>query len=531
MSDLLKSGLATVAVLLIALSFPVRSGAQEAALDHFIDGVEAFDFGNYENAEGSFKKAIDLAPENLEYQYYLGLTYSAMDRDEDALQIFKSIAEKSPSEGLNAYFEMAAIYTKQRRYQDALDTLDLAEKAAPDQPRVFLEKGIAYKNLGDYENAVANLNRAKALDPSLEQVVDYNIAGVYFEGGEFDRAEEMFQKVIEMDPDSIVAENARQSIANLDKARRARKPWYVWSTFAWGYDTNVALDARDGVSIRLEGQPDDKEDQFQIFQLNGGYKIINRQDLELGIGYQLRTTGYKKWIDYNLFGHRPYAFLRVVHNPVIFRFMYEPSWWYEGGDEHHQDDGFYLTFGDNSEKFLQMHSFRPSITFLEPYDMQTSVTVDYQIRNYSDALVYGLDSDSDLYSGSIIQSFRIPNTQCYPSVGYKYLRENADDSRESYRYHSGHAGVSARLFWEIWGDAALSYTQIQFNSNPDYREDGRRRDKQLQFVGTLRRAFTDYFYLSLYYSYTDNDSNVSSDGTDPFEFDKSVYAGLLTFVY
>ena len=532
MNELRNSGLSTVVVLLIVLSFPLLSHGQETALDHCVDGVEAFDFGDYDNALMSLQKAVQLEPDNVEYLYYLGLTHSAMGQDKEAIQVFESVVAKEPVEGANAYFEMASIHSEKRRYQKALDVLDRAEKALPDNPRVYLEKGVVYRDMKDYENAVVNMNRARALDPDLAQVVDYNVGGVHFEKEEFDQAEEMFEKAITVDPESVVAENARQSIANLDKARRSRKPWYIWSTIAWGYDTNVSLDARDGVQVRLPDQPSNKKDQFQIFQVNGGYKIVNRKDLEVGLGYQFRTTGYKKWVAYNLTGHRPYAFFRYQRNPVIFRFMYEPSWWYEGGnDGSAQDHGFYLTFGSSSDKFLQSHSFRPSVTFLEPYDMQTSITADYQIRDYSRGLVYGLDSDSKVYGASIIQSFKIPGVECYPSAGFKYFQENADDSEDSYRFGAIHASVSGKLFWEIWGNVTGSYGKIKFNNNSDFKLDGKRDDDQWQIGGSLRRAITDFLYLSAYYSYTDNDSNVSYGGNDPFSFDKSVYAGLLTFLY
>ena len=533
MSELLKRCFSTVVVLLVVLTLPALSPGQETALDLFIDGVEAFDFGDYETAVGSLKKAVELEPENLEYQYYLGLTHSAMDHDDEALEVFKSIVEKAPAEGLNAYFEMAAIYTKQGKHDKALDVLNLAQEAAPENPRVYFEKGLVYKNLADYETAVDSLSRAKTLDASLAQVADYNIAGVYFAEGKLEQAEQTFEGVIAAAPETVVAENARQSLENLERAKKARRPWYVWATLAWGYDTNVPLDSRDGVAIsRLEGQPDDDGDPFQIFQCNGGYKIVNRPDFELGVGYQLRTTGYKNWTDYNLFANRPYAFLRYESDPVIFRFMYEPAWYYEGGsDDNFQDEGLYLTFGSSSEKFLQLHSFRPSVTILEPYDLQTSITADYQIRDYSDSRVYGLDSDSDLYSVSIVQSYRIPNTNCYPSIGYKYLKENADDSKESFHYNAGVIGVSSELFWKIWANLSMSYAKIEFNRNTDYKENGKRDDDQWQFSGSLRRALTDHFYLSFYYSYTDNDSNVSSNGDDPWAFGKSVYAGLLTFSY
>ena len=44
-------------------------------MDFFMDGVDALDMENFEEAARLFKKAVALEPGNLEYQYYLAVAY------------------------------------------------------------------------------------------------------------------------------------------------------------------------------------------------------------------------------------------------------------------------------------------------------------------------------------------------------------------------------------------------------------------------------------------------------------------------
>ena len=113
MHRVINSCCSLVTLLLICLCFPLTLPAQQSALNYFVDGVEAYDMADYEEAIRSIEKAIELNPSNLEFQYYLGLTYSAMDRGEDALKVFDSIVREEPVKFQKAYFE---IYTLRKTF-------------------------------------------------------------------------------------------------------------------------------------------------------------------------------------------------------------------------------------------------------------------------------------------------------------------------------------------------------------------------------------------------------------------------------
>ncbi len=524
MDWVLRRSFFPIILLAIFLSFSPLASAQQSAMNYFVNGVEAFEVGSFQEAISSLEKAIDLEPSNLEFQYYLGLTYSAMKRYEDALKVFESIVDKEPDRFRKAYFEIAAIYAKQGEYQKTIDTLALVEEKDPKDVRIYLEKGYAFQRLKDYDQAIESFNKAKDLEPKMLQAVYYNIAAVYFEAEAFDRAGEMFTKAIEVDPATPIAANARQSIINVRGAKRARRPLYVSASFAWGYDDNVLLKPLEQAAVisPVTGQALNEGDEFQTFLLRGGYKFINRKNIEVGAGYSLYITGYDDLFESNVLGHIPHLYLQYREDPIYFRIQYDFSYYYSGGRENGQDVGFYLT--DCSDDRLRMHSVMPTITIVEPYGLKSEITLNYQDKEYLD----GVTPDASHYSAGIVQSYKIPNKELYLRLGYKYGDEDASVEESSYSYHEGLLGLSSPIYREIWGDISLTYGSTDYSYNPAFTVAGERQDKRYMYAVSLTRPLYERFQLMFSYNHTRNNSNISDGVKDPYKFKKSTYNLMIT---
>ena len=506
-------------IFLVILSLTILASAQQSAMNHFADGVEAFDGAAYQDALRSLRKAIELDPSNLEFHYYLGLTYNAMKQYEDALSVFESIVDQEPVRFRKVYFEIAAVYSTQKEYQKAIDTLSLVEDIDPKEPRIYLEKGYAYQRLKDYNKAIENFNTAKDVYPKFTQIAYYNIASVHFEAEEFDRAEEMFNKAIAVNPNTAIAQNARQSLINIKGARKARRPWYLSASLSYGYDDNVFLKPLEQVDIvSATGDVLDEGDEFQTFFLSGGYKLINQKNFEIGAGYSLYCAGYEDLTDNNVLGHIPHLYLQYNDHPFYFRFQYDFSYYYTGGKENGAN-GLFLAFGSGSDDKLRMHSFMPTFTIIEPHNLSTVFSFSYQDKEYLDDIT----PDASYYSGNIIQSYKIPNKQCYLRIGYKYGNEDAVDEVSSYYYHQGHIGLASSLFLGVWCDISITYEKTYFDRNPAISLVGERRDNKYMGTISLSRKISDIFRLTFSYNYTNNDSNVIIDEMDPYEFKKNVY--------
>jgi len=528
MLDFLKRLFFPTTVLLVFLPFPTFASAQQSAMNYFVDGVEAFEAASYQEAIRSLEKAIELDPANLEFQYYLGLTYSAMKEYEDALRVFESIVENEPVRFRKVYFEIAALYARQGQYQKAIDTLTLVERIDPKEVRIYLEKGYAYQKLKDYDQAVENFNKAKDIEPRMLQVLEYNIAAVYFEAEAFDKAEEMFTKAIEVNPTTATAENARKAIINVRGAKRARRPLYLSASLTWGYDDNVLLKALEQATVvSATGEALDEDDQFQSFLFRGGYKFINRKDLEAGAGYSLSCTGYKELVQSNVLGHIPHLYLNYNDHPFYFRINYDFSYYRTGGKENGEDKVFFLTFGGDSDKKLKMHTIMPTFTIVEPHNLKSEITLSYQDKDYLDEVT----SDASHSSGGIVQSYKIPNTEYRPRAGYRYGSEDAADEKSSYKYHQGLLGLSAPLYWGVWGDISITYERTNFERNPAFSLTKERRDKKYIGAISFTRPLTEMLQLMFSYTYTNNNSNVSDGEKDPYRFKKNVYSLMVTGMF
>ena len=174
-----------------------------------------------------------------------------------------------------AYFDIAAIYSSEKEYEKAIETLQKAEKVEPDSGRVFLDMGHAYKDSGNFTEAIKCFSRARELDPRLNQISAYMTGATYLEEEQFDQAAQKFKEAAELDPKTPLAESARQTIPRVEEAAWARKPWYLVTSFNWGYDSNVARDPLQEVIGGPTTGGTGKEDQYQTFFLRTGYKFLN----------------------------------------------------------------------------------------------------------------------------------------------------------------------------------------------------------------------------------------------------------------
>lgn len=501
-----------------------QSQPGQGARDYFLDGIDALDDQEFDEASGFFKKAIALDPKNLEFQYYLGVAYVRLKRDQEAREIFESLVRKDPKVYLKAYFDMAAIYAQQKDYGKALETLQLATKIDPENARLSLEEGYAYKNLKQYDKAVQCFERAQTLDPKLTQLCVYMIGATQLEEEKFASAVDSFHKAVEIDPNTSLAESARQTIPRVEIAAWARKPWYLVSSFNWGYDDNVARNPLEEISGGPLTGGTGEGDQFQTLYVRGGYKFFNQKDLEAGAGLSFFTLGYRDWTDSNVTSLSPHIYIQGNYYPVYFRFQYDFSYFYSGGEKQEINPPIYLTCANNSYARLRMHSFMPTISILEPYDLRTDINLSYQIKDYLD----GFTGDASRYGGDITQSYKVPGTQFFPRIGYRHIYEQSGDNPSTYRYNEVFAGISSAIYWGIWGDLSFAYMRTDY---PEFSSGETRKDSTYTTVVSLKRTFLYRFLVSFSYLHLKNDSDYVQNGEDLYSFRKNVYMLELTYTF
>ena len=502
----------------------VTPNDESTAMNVFMDGVDALDMQNFEEAAELFKKAAAMEPQNLEYQYYIGVTYVQLKKNREALEIFETLTVKDPH-FFKAYFDIAAIYSSEKNHEKAIETLKKAEKINPNSGRVFLDMGYAYKISGDYGQAIQCFSRARELDPQLSQISVYMTGATLLDEEQFEQANQMFNKAAELDPETPLAESARQTIPRVEEAAWARKPWYLITSFNWGYDDNLARDPLEEViGGPVTGGGIGKGDQYQAFFLRSGYKFLNLKNMESGVGYTLFSLGYRDWTESNVTSHSPHAYFQANWDPVFFRFQYDFTYFYSGGRKQYINPPIYLTFGNNSSARLRMHSFMPTISILEPYNLRTDINLGYQIKDYLD----GLTRDSSRYAADITQSYKIPGTPILPRIGYRTAYEKSGDDPSTYSYHELMAGVCSTICWGIWGDLSFAYMRTHY---PDFNPTQSRRDSMYTTTFSLKRSFLKRLLLSFSYIHIRNDSDYLTNGENLYSFKENLYSLGITYTF
>ena len=520
---------ATVALLVTSLlcvvfvSAGAHAGNGHSAMDHFAAGVQAFESGDYDDALAALQKALDMDPAKPEFNYYRALTLGRTGRYDEAVSLLKELVDRDPAGYQKARYDIAAIYSKRGMFDKAVETLEEARAADPESARVQLEMAYAYKNLKDYRTSLRYLGRAAELDPTLKQSVYYDSGVILLDMELFDDAEEMLSRGVELGPDTRTGVAAAEAIENVSIIRKARKPVYLLGSFSWAMDDNVTLDPVQSLGTR-PGPVIHKRDDYQTLSVRGGYKLVNRKDLEVGAGYSLLCVGYNEFTEGNVFAHIPHTYVQYAMDPLFFRLEYNFSYFYAGG-ELSNSGPLHLSFGNKAQSRLRMHSIMPSVAILQPHNLRSDLIFNYHNKSFLDG---GATPDSVLYGAGIIQSYRFPDIGIVPRLMYRFGYEDADVDTASYRTHEIGAGIFTPLPREWRGDLGVSWLKTSYE---DFPAPGGRKDRAYIGIAGISRHITEDLQVQFSYIYTRNNSNVSVGGADPFKFKKNVFSVVFSSVF
>ncbi|MET4108103.1 tetratricopeptide repeat protein [Hymenobacter sp. UYP22] len=153
-------------LLALGLSFSVHSaGAQTTGSQELVQqGVALFDQGKYDEAVLRYKEALKQNGSNSTARYELAMTYNALDRNEEAVELCRQILKEDPKPGASFY----------STYGNALDGLKKPKEAAKvyqEGLKRYPNDGALHFNLG-VTQATALGQPAEAIG-SMQQSVRY----------------------------------------------------------------------------------------------------------------------------------------------------------------------------------------------------------------------------------------------------------------------------------------------------------------------------------------------------------------------
>jgi predicted Zn-dependent protease len=150
------------------------------------EGALLEDMGEPRQAAAAFRKAYALAPNDSELMLKVG-TYDLVDGDaKQAIALLNHRLKLAPHDR-DALYYLAQAYHVAGENELALKTIKAATREDPQNPSLWQKYGELLCSSGDAAAALPWLNKAKAADPTLEQI-DLDLAVASFNNQDLDNA-------------------------------------------------------------------------------------------------------------------------------------------------------------------------------------------------------------------------------------------------------------------------------------------------------------------------------------------------------
>jgi type IV pilus assembly protein PilF len=179
--------------------------------DHFVQydlGVVYYELEKYDLAIQHFKKSLDIQHDYAPALNSLGNAYAAKADWDNAIYYYKQAAENLvyatpylPLTGLGvAYYNKNELNLSERYFLQAI-------KQKSDYLQALVGLAKTYTAMGKFSDAQGLLERAASISPRSAGVY-FELAKVYTRTGDYRRAYSAYQKVMELAPDSVTAQEA-----------------------------------------------------------------------------------------------------------------------------------------------------------------------------------------------------------------------------------------------------------------------------------------------------------------------------------
>ena len=175
----------------------------------FYLGLINFINENYDESEQFYLKALEIEPENKNILDYLSNTYLKLDKYEEAVETLIKINEIEEDKII--WMRIGNIYQENEDFEDAQEAYEKAIEIDEEFGEAYKSAGIMLYDQEEYEEAISFLQSATEFFPEDDNL-QKKLAKCYDRTGKIDEAIAHYIEIIEKDPDNI---KAHFSLANL----------------------------------------------------------------------------------------------------------------------------------------------------------------------------------------------------------------------------------------------------------------------------------------------------------------------------
>ncbi|MEN8264627.1 MAG: tetratricopeptide repeat protein [Nitrospirota bacterium] len=387
------------------------------------------------------------------------------------------------------------------KYSEAVEILDKALAAAPDNIEAIYYSAIAHSRLGELGKAESLLLKIRSEDKPDANVY-FELGRIYYSRGDCRRAEKNMNKSISISGDAKT-ESYADSLIKDCYDRGGEKRFKADLTIGGQYDSNVVLEP-DNPSIT----DDRKSDWRAVALLKAGAKVYENNAVLIRADYNFYQSLHAKLDNFDVHYHKVTPSIELNVSDVV-----RPSAGYKYE---------YIFFG--GDEYGTIHTFFTKVNIKENMDFSTDVIVEFSDHKYWDSEEFLSNSDrrGQKTVAGIKQNFAIGEVKS--DIHYFHDRKNARENFWSYKGDRVGAATGFNIIEPLRFKASAEYSwRKHFDQDfPAYNE--RREDRMQKYALSLQYSLSKKMAVTLTGSYTFNDSNI-----EDFEYQRNIIGLLFTY--
>jgi tetratricopeptide (TPR) repeat protein len=512
----------------ICLILLLGVNAQSESL--FEKGMKEFKAENYEEALDLFQQARKEDPKSSTAAFYLGLTYKIQENYKDSIPPLRDAVTLTPRIK-EAVVELADSLYQTDNFKETLEWIAVGEREGIQPAKLQFLKGLTLAKEGKSAEAVQAFEKAKGLDGSLAQAVEFQIASAYVKDGRLKEARNRFQAAAMVDPKSDIAAFARDYEKIIDEKMERERPWRLSVGMGLKYDTNVVAKGSGPQVDEISGHQDYAANlSFRVgytapfsfntpFNLNMQYSLFaeryfnksytradgsqgNLNEYNTATNVISLTPGYN-FSRYALTLPISYAFTSLQGDKT-YDFLRDANWFWD-------------------TRYMQSFSATPTLRFMIGQNHIGEVSFGYMKKKYYDTDIHpeAIDErenrDGETFSGGLGWMYLFKEGKGLFTLRYTYSDEKTDGdnwSNQEHRFSSTFLyPLAAKWKLQLSGDAAFAdyvHTNAVF--------DTRRTDEVYNgSVALIYEVFKNVDVL-LQYTYIRDKCNISI-----YDYERMVY--------
>ena len=156
-----------------------------------------------EKATESYRRAIELDPDDAVAHVNLGLALGKQGKLDEAIESFRRAIELDSNDA-DAHYNLGVILADQGKLDEAIQSHRRAIELDPKEAKAHNSIGYALDEQGKTDEAIESFRRAIEIDPEYAKA-HYNLGAAWLQQGKLDEAIESFRRAIEIDPKNAMA--------------------------------------------------------------------------------------------------------------------------------------------------------------------------------------------------------------------------------------------------------------------------------------------------------------------------------------